>query len=49
MEVYDAIRTVLAVRAYQDKPVPQELVLRNVEAGRLTGSSINGQPWHFTS
>jgi len=47
MEVYDAIRTILAVRAYQDKPVPAELVLRIVEAGRLTGSSMNGQPWHF--
>jgi nitroreductase len=47
MEVYDAIRTVLAVRAYQDKPVPSEIVLRIVEAGRLTGSSMNGQPWHF--
>jgi nitroreductase len=27
--------------------VPEELVQRIVEAGRLTGSSMNGQPWHF--
>ena len=47
MEVYDAIRTVLAVRAYKDKPVPQEIILRIVEAARLTASSMNGQPWHF--
>ncbi len=47
MEVYDAIRTVLAVRAYKDKPVPSEIVLRIVEAARLTASSMNGQPWHF--
>jgi nitroreductase len=47
MEVFDAVRTVLAVRAYQDKPMPPEVVRRIVEAGRLTGSSMNRQPWHF--
>ncbi len=47
MEVFEAVRTVLAVRAYQNKPVPPEVVRRIVEAGRLTGSSMNGQPWHF--
>jgi nitroreductase len=47
MEVFEAVRTVLAVRAYQDKPVPPDVVRRIVEAGRLTGSSMNGQPWHF--
>ncbi|HSF16945.1 MAG TPA: nitroreductase family protein [Vicinamibacteria bacterium] len=47
MEVSDAIQTVLATRAYQDKPVPPDLVRRIVEAGRLSGSSMNGQPWHF--
>jgi nitroreductase len=47
MEVFEAARTVLAVRRYQDKPVPPDAVRRIVEAGRLTGSSKNGQPWHF--
>jgi nitroreductase len=47
MEVFDAVRTVLAVRHYQDKPVPAEFVRRIVEAGRLTGNSMNRQPWHF--
>jgi nitroreductase len=47
MEVFEAIRTLLAVRAYQSKPVPPEAVRRIVEAGWLTGSSMNGQPWHF--
>ena len=47
MEVFEAARTVLAVRAYQNKPVPPDLVRRIVEAARLTASSINGQPWHF--
>lgn len=47
MEVYDAVRTVLAVRAYQDKAIPSDLVQRIVEAGWMTGSSMNRQPWHF--
>ena len=47
MEVFEAVRTVLAVRKYQDKPVPPESIRRIVEAGRLTASSMNGQPWHF--
>lgn len=47
MEVFEAVRTVLAVRKYQEKPVPPDVVRRIVEAGRLTGSSMNGQPWHF--
>jgi nitroreductase len=47
MEVFEAVRTVLAVRTYQDKPVPPDIIRRIVEAGRLTGSSMNRQPWHF--
>lgn len=47
MEVFDAVRTVLAVRKYQDRKVPAEVVRRIVEAGQLTGSSMNLQPWHF--
>jgi nitroreductase len=47
MEVFEAVRTVLAVRSYQNKPVPPDVVRRIVEAGRLTASSVNGQPWQF--
>lgn len=47
MEVFEAVRTVLAIRKYQNKPVPADMIRRIVEAGRLTGSSMNGQPWHF--
>jgi nitroreductase len=47
MDVFEAIRTLLAVRGYQDKPVPDAVVRRIVEAGRLTGSGMNRQPWHF--
>ncbi|HXV97131.1 MAG TPA: nitroreductase family protein, partial [Anaerolineae bacterium] len=47
MDTFETIRTLLAIRNYQDKPVPEENVRRILEAGRLTGSSMNGQPWHF--
>ena len=47
MDVFDAVRTLLAVRSYQKKPIPDALVRRIVEAGRLTGSGMNRQPWHF--
>jgi len=47
METFEAVRTVLAVRAFQDKPVPAEVIQRIVESAHLTASSRNGQPWHF--
>jgi nitroreductase len=47
MEVFEAVRTVLAVRNYQSNPIPESVIRRIVEAARLTASSINGQPWHF--
>jgi nitroreductase len=47
METYETVRTMLAVRRYQDKPVPDDVVRKIVEAGHLTGSSMNLQPWRF--
>jgi nitroreductase len=47
MDAFEAVRTLLAVRRYQDRPVPEAIVRRIVEAGRLTGSGMNQQPWHF--
>jgi nitroreductase len=47
METFDAVRTLLAVRAYQDTPIPQDVVQRILEAGRLTGSGSNKQRWNF--
>src|SRR6185369_16156940 len=47
MEAFEAVRTLLAVRRYLDRPVPEAVVHKIVEAGRLTGSAMNLQPWHF--
>ena len=45
MEVFDAVRTGLAVREVRDTPVPPEVVRQSGEAGTLTASSMNRQPW----
>ena len=47
MDVFEAVRTVLAVRAFQEKAVPAEIKNRILEAARLTASASNHQPWHF--
>src|SRR5947209_20326659 len=47
MDVLEAVRTLLAVREYTDRPLPADVVEKIVEAGHLTASSINKQPWHF--
>ena len=47
MDVFEAVRTLLAVRSYRDAPIPDAVVRRIVEAGRLAGSGMNRQPWHF--
>ena len=47
METFDAIRTVLAVRRFKDTPIPEPIIRQIVEAGRLTASGGNSQPWHF--
>ena len=47
MDTDEAIRTVRAVRSYRDTAIPDDVVRQIVEAGRLTASSANSQPWHF--
>jgi nitroreductase len=47
VEVFEVIRTVLAVRQFRDQPVPESIVTEIVEAGHLTASASNKQPWHF--
>ena len=47
MEVFEAVRTMLAVREYDDRAVPDDVVRKIVEAAHLSPSSMNKQPWHF--
>lgn len=47
MDAFEAVRTVLATRQFRDTPIPNDVVREIVEAGRLTASASNKQPWHF--
>jgi nitroreductase len=47
MDTFEAVRTMLAVRAYEDRAVPDAVVRKIVEAAHLSPSSMNKQPWHF--
>lgn len=46
-EVFEAARTILAIRDFSDQPVEDAALRRILEAGRDTASGRNGQPWHF--
>lgn len=47
MDVFACIRTRREIRAFTKREVPLEAVERILEAGRLSPSSKNTQPWHF--
>ena len=47
MNVYEAIRARRSVRAYRDKPVPQEVLTQILDAARMAPSGGNRQPWKF--
>lgn len=47
MELKEAIETRKSIRNYQDKPVPEEKLLRVLEAARLAPSASNRQRWKF--
>ncbi len=47
MNVIEAINTKRAVRQFQDKPLPEEVVKAILDAGRRAQSAMNRQPWHF--
>ncbi len=49
MEVYQAVHTMLAVREYEAKLIPDAVVTRILEAARWTGSSRNRQHWNFVA
>ena len=47
MNVADAIRLKRAVRKFQDKPVPEDVIREILNAGRRSQSSKNEQGWQF--
>jgi nitroreductase len=47
VDVYRAIASKRDQREYDDRPIPDEVVRRILDAGRLSGSSQNTQKWEF--
>jgi nitroreductase len=47
VDTYLAIASRREVREYTDAPIPDEIVHRILDAGRLAGSSRNSQQWEF--
>jgi nitroreductase len=47
MDVFEAIRERKSVRSYDERPVPAEVLVKILEAGRIAPSASNVQPWHF--
>ncbi len=47
MNVTEVIATRHAVRQFADKPVPEDVMLAILDAGRRSQSSKNSQPWQF--
>jgi nitroreductase len=48
LDTYLAVASKRDWRSYADRPVPEDVQRRIVDAGRLSGSSQNKQPWTFT-
>jgi len=47
MDTWLAVASRREVREYADRELPEELVSRILDAGRLAGSAKNRQPWRF--
>ena len=47
MDVFTAIASKRDERRYADRAIPEEVVTRILDAGRLSGSSMNRQDWEF--
>jgi nitroreductase len=47
MDAYLAIASKRDTRRYADRAIPEDVVRRILDAGRLSGSSQNRQPWRF--
>ncbi|HEU5298366.1 MAG TPA: nitroreductase family protein [bacterium] len=47
MDTYRCIVTKRELRTFTDRPLPEDVLRRILNAGRMSGSSKNTQPWHF--
>lgn len=47
MEVFEAIKSRRSIRKYTKDPVPEDLIVKILDAGRWAPSASNRQPWSF--
>jgi nitroreductase len=47
VDAFLAVASKREVREYSDRPVPDEVRRRILQAGRIAGSAANRQPWRF--
>jgi nitroreductase len=47
LDTYLAVASKRDWRSYADRPIPADVVERILDAGRVTGSAMNRQPWTF--
>jgi nitroreductase len=47
VDTYLAVASKRDWRSYADRPIPDDVVTRILDAGRLAGSGANRQPWTF--
>lgn len=47
MELENVIKERRSIRAYEDRPIPEEKLRKVLEAARLAPSANNRQPWKF--
>jgi nitroreductase len=47
MDFYQVIQSRRSIRAYKPNPIPDEVLQRILEAGRIAPSAKNIQPWKF--
>jgi nitroreductase len=47
MDTFTCIRLKRELRDYEERDIPNGVIMQILEAGRLAQSSKNSQPWHF--
>lgn len=47
MDFYEVIKTRRSIRSYRSDPIPDEVLMRVLNAARIAPSGSNRQPWKF--
>jgi nitroreductase len=47
LDIFDAIAQRKSIRSYASTPIPEDVLVKVLEAARLAPSAANLQPWHF--